>query len=408
MTMIDTLRSVLRFRKIEWDATSRRLASAASVADLRRIARRRLPRGVFDYIDGGAEDERALANNTDAFARLEFRPRVLRSVGHVDPSTTLLGRPLPFPLVLAPTGFTRVADPQGELAVGTGRRAGRAPVHAVDAGHPVDRGGRRRQRRSPVVPGLRVARPGPGQGDDRSLRRVRATRRWCSRSTPPCSVGASATCAGGSRCRRRSVSARCSTAPCTLAGRGRSCAPSRSCSPTSSAGRRRTGRRDRPRVLVRVRQQPVRPGPVVGRRRVAALDVGRPDRDQGHPVGGRCRARRRARRRGHRPVQPRRPTARLGPGADRPRGAGGRGGRRPASRSSATAACGGAATSSRRWPSVRRRAWPGGPTCTGSARPASAASTTCSGCSQADVRRTMALVGAGTIADLTPDLVSRR
>ena len=149
-----------------------------------------------------------------------------------------------------------------------------------------------------------------------------------------------------------------------------------------------------PVSLSGVRQQPVRPGPVVGRRRVAALDVVRPDRDQGHPVGGRCRARRGARRRGHRPVEPRRPPARLGPGADRSRGAGGRGGRRTASRSSATAACGGAATSSRRSRSVRRRAWPGGPTCTGSARPASAASTTCSGCSQADVRRTMALVGA--------------
>ena len=115
--MIDTLRSVLHFRRIELDPAARRLARAASVEDLRRIARRRLPRGVFDYIDGGAEDERTLRNNTDAFARIEFRPRVLRSVASIDPSTTLLGRPLPYPLVLAPTGFTRIADPQGELAV---------------------------------------------------------------------------------------------------------------------------------------------------------------------------------------------------------------------------------------------------------------------------------------------------
>jgi L-lactate dehydrogenase (cytochrome) len=114
--MLETLRSVMRFRRIELDPTARRLARVASVADLRRIAKRRLPRGVFDYIDGGAEDERSLADNTAAFARLRFRPRVLRSVGQVDPSTTLLGRPVPLPLVLAPTGFTRVADPQGELA----------------------------------------------------------------------------------------------------------------------------------------------------------------------------------------------------------------------------------------------------------------------------------------------------
>jgi L-lactate dehydrogenase (cytochrome) len=115
--MIETLRSVLRFRRLELDPVARRLARAASVADLREIARRRLPRGVFDYIDGGAEDERTMAANEAAFAAAKFRPRVLRDVGEVDPSTTLLGRPLPLPLVLAPTGFSRIADPDGELAV---------------------------------------------------------------------------------------------------------------------------------------------------------------------------------------------------------------------------------------------------------------------------------------------------
>ncbi len=122
--MIETLRSVLRFRRLELDPVARRLARAASVADLRSIARRRLPRGVFDYIDGGAEDERTMAANSAAFAAVTFRPRVLRDVGEVDPSTTLLRRPLPLPLVLAPTGFTRIADPDGELAVA--RAAARA------------------------------------------------------------------------------------------------------------------------------------------------------------------------------------------------------------------------------------------------------------------------------------------
>jgi L-lactate dehydrogenase (cytochrome) len=124
--MIETLRSALRFRRLELDPVARRLARAASVADLRAIARRRLPRGVFDYIDGGAEDERTMAANMAAFAGVTFRPRVLRDVGDVDPSTTLLGRPLPLPLVLAPTGFTRIADPDGELAVA--RAAARAGV----------------------------------------------------------------------------------------------------------------------------------------------------------------------------------------------------------------------------------------------------------------------------------------
>src|SRR6266567_9408667 len=122
--MIKTLRSVLQFRPVEMDPAKRRLNRAASVADLRLIARRRLPRGVFDYIDGAAEDELSLRRNAEAFRRLEFRPRVMCDVGTIDTSTTLLGRPLPVPLVLAPVGFTRVANPAGELAAA--RAAARA------------------------------------------------------------------------------------------------------------------------------------------------------------------------------------------------------------------------------------------------------------------------------------------
>jgi L-lactate dehydrogenase (cytochrome) len=118
------MRAVMRFAPIELDPVKRRLARAASVADLRKIAKRRLPRGVFGYIDGAAEDEITLAANSAAYRAIGFRPRVLRDVHDVDPSTTLLGRPLPMPLVLAPTGFTRIADSQGELAVA--RAAARA------------------------------------------------------------------------------------------------------------------------------------------------------------------------------------------------------------------------------------------------------------------------------------------
>ena len=124
--MLDTLRSVLRFRRFELDPAARRLARAASVEDLRRIARRRLLRGVFDYIDGAAENELTWLRNMAAFQRLEFRPRILRKVADIRTETTLLGEPLPFPLVLAPTGFTRIADPQGELAVA--RAAARAEL----------------------------------------------------------------------------------------------------------------------------------------------------------------------------------------------------------------------------------------------------------------------------------------
>jgi L-lactate dehydrogenase (cytochrome) len=84
MSVYRTLRSVVRVTHPELDPVERRLARAASVADLRRIPRRRLPGGVFDYIDGGAEDERTLAANEQAFAATTFRPRVLRGIGEVD------------------------------------------------------------------------------------------------------------------------------------------------------------------------------------------------------------------------------------------------------------------------------------------------------------------------------------
>ena len=119
-----TLRSVVRFKPLETDRLERRLAKAASVADLRAIARRRLPRGVFDYVDGGAEDERTLVANSAAYAAAGWRPRVLNEVETVDVRSTLLGRPLAYPLVLAPVGFPRLLHPDGELAAA--RAAARA------------------------------------------------------------------------------------------------------------------------------------------------------------------------------------------------------------------------------------------------------------------------------------------
>jgi L-lactate dehydrogenase (cytochrome) len=118
--------SVLRFRRFELSPKKRRLRKGVSVADLRTIAKRRLPRGVFDYIDGGAEDELTLAANTEAYRRVTFKPRVLRDVSEIDTSSTLLGKTLSMPLVLAPAGFARMAHPQGELAVA--RAAERAGV----------------------------------------------------------------------------------------------------------------------------------------------------------------------------------------------------------------------------------------------------------------------------------------
>jgi L-lactate dehydrogenase (cytochrome) len=123
---IDTLRSVLRFRRFETDRNTRTLRTVASVEDLRRIARRRLPRGVFNYIDGAAEDEITASENMEAFRRLRFSPDVLNNVTDLDTSTTILGADARLPLILAPTGFTRIADPAGEIAVA--RAAARAGI----------------------------------------------------------------------------------------------------------------------------------------------------------------------------------------------------------------------------------------------------------------------------------------
>jgi L-lactate dehydrogenase (cytochrome) len=124
--MINTFRETVQFQNVSLSPVERRLKRCVTVEDFRRVARRRLPRGVFDYIDGGAEDERTLRGNSASFAQLEWRPRVLRDVSGLDTSTTILGQPLSMPLILAPTGYTRIANSQGELAVA--RAAERAGV----------------------------------------------------------------------------------------------------------------------------------------------------------------------------------------------------------------------------------------------------------------------------------------
>lgn len=121
MALISTLRSVARF---SGPGPRGRLSRAANIADLRTLARRRLPRGIFDYIDGGAEDEITLARNSERFSGWTFVPRILRDVSGIDTGTTLLGRRIPVPIILSPTGFSRIADSQGELAVA--RAAARA------------------------------------------------------------------------------------------------------------------------------------------------------------------------------------------------------------------------------------------------------------------------------------------
>ena len=115
--MLENLRSTMKFRTLTTDTVGRKLERAANIDDLRLMAKRNLPGGVFDYIDGAAEDEEALARSIRVFDDVLFRPRVLRDMSNIDLSTTLLGKKIPMPLALSPTGFGRISDSQGELAV---------------------------------------------------------------------------------------------------------------------------------------------------------------------------------------------------------------------------------------------------------------------------------------------------
>ncbi len=88
----------------------------ASIEDLRKRARRRLPRAIFDFIDGGSQDEVTLAANRRDFERIALKPRVLTDVSSRQLSTTLLGERLAFPLIAAPTGLAGLVARKGEVA----------------------------------------------------------------------------------------------------------------------------------------------------------------------------------------------------------------------------------------------------------------------------------------------------
>jgi len=88
-----------------------------NIADLRQLARRRLPAPMFHYIDGGADDERSLARNTSAFDDYEFLPRVLQDIAQIDLSTSILGSRIDLPFFLAPTGMSRLFHRDKELGV---------------------------------------------------------------------------------------------------------------------------------------------------------------------------------------------------------------------------------------------------------------------------------------------------
>ena len=110
------LLELMQFKKPELNGTKRRLDAAYTIADLRKIAKRRTPKAAFDYTDGAAEGETSLARARQAFEDVEFHPDVLRPAENVDTSVEILGGPSALPFGIAPTGFTRLMQTEGEVA----------------------------------------------------------------------------------------------------------------------------------------------------------------------------------------------------------------------------------------------------------------------------------------------------
>ena len=110
------LAQLLRFRKIILSPRARRLSRALTIYDLRKIAQRRTPKAPFDYTDGGADSESSLTRARAAYEKIEFQPKVLLNVKEIDISTQMLGKKMSMPFGIAPTGFTRMMQTEGEYA----------------------------------------------------------------------------------------------------------------------------------------------------------------------------------------------------------------------------------------------------------------------------------------------------
>lgn len=113
--------------------------TVVNIGDLRCLARRRLPRPVFDYLDGGAEDEITLRENTRAFRDISFRPRGAVAIKKCDLAVSVLGQELSFPAMLAPVGYSRLMHPGGEVvAAQAAGEAGTAYILSTISGHKLE------------------------------------------------------------------------------------------------------------------------------------------------------------------------------------------------------------------------------------------------------------------------------
>ncbi|MGV8894891.1 MAG: alpha-hydroxy acid oxidase [Rhodoglobus sp.] len=110
------LAKLMKFKGPELDGKKRRLQSALTIYDLKDIAKRRTPKAAFDYTDGSAEGELSLSRARQAFEDIEFHPSILRDVSKLDTTTQVLGGTSAMPFGIAPTGFTRLMQTEGEIA----------------------------------------------------------------------------------------------------------------------------------------------------------------------------------------------------------------------------------------------------------------------------------------------------
>ena len=134
------VRELVQLRPPVLSPVQRVLARCHSVEDLRQAARRKLPRAVFDYVEGGADGEHTVSANRAGFLRWAFQPRALRDVSAPDLSVELFGRRLAAPLGLAPTGYTRMMHPSGETAVAQAKaRYGPCPTASPPSAPPRSR-----------------------------------------------------------------------------------------------------------------------------------------------------------------------------------------------------------------------------------------------------------------------------
>jgi (S)-mandelate dehydrogenase len=101
---------------------------AYAIHDLRAAAQRRLPRAIFDFFDGGAEDEITLEANRTAFQRQQFLPRVLKDVSHIDTRTEIFGQSASMPMAIAPTGAVGYGYAGGDVAIAKAAAAKEQPV----------------------------------------------------------------------------------------------------------------------------------------------------------------------------------------------------------------------------------------------------------------------------------------